>query len=69
MASPLMVLESLKASDYLVRDSITAEVIDIRTLKPLDCESIVNSVGKTGRLLAVDGACHTAGFDKCGQGN
>jgi pyruvate dehydrogenase E1 component beta subunit len=62
VSSSHMVLESLKAADYLERDGIAAEVIDIRTLKPLDRQSIVNSVEKTGRLLAVDGACHTAGF-------
>ncbi|MFA4915043.1 MAG: alpha-ketoacid dehydrogenase subunit beta [Syntrophales bacterium] len=62
VSSSHMVLETMKAADYLERDSITAEVIDIRTLKPLDNETIINSVEKTGRLLVVDGACHTSGF-------
>lgn len=62
VSSSYMVLESLKAADYLERDGIAAEVIDIRTLQPLDRETIINSVEKTGRLLVVDGACHTSGF-------
>jgi len=61
-ASSYMVLESMKAADYLGKDGIFAEVLDLRTLQPLDRESIINSVEKTGRLLVVDGACHTAGF-------
>lgn len=55
VASSYLVLESIKAADYLGKDGIFAEVIDPRTLQPLDRESIINSVGKTGRLLVVDG--------------
>ncbi len=62
VTSSYMVLESMKAADFLGKDGISAEVIDLRTLKPLDRESIINSIKKTGRLLAVDGASHTAGF-------
>ena len=62
VASSYMVLESMKAAEYLEKDGIFAEVIDLRTLQPFDRESVINSVKKTGRLLVVDGACHTAGF-------
>ena len=53
-----MVLETIKAADYLEKDGITSEIIDIRSLKPLDDETIIASVKKTGRLLAADDGCH-----------
>jgi acetoin:2,6-dichlorophenolindophenol oxidoreductase subunit beta len=62
VSSSHMVLESLKAAEYLEKDGIGAEVIDLRTLKPLDRQAITSSIEKTGRLLVVDGACHTSGF-------
>jgi len=62
VSSSYMVLESMKAADYLDKDGISVEIVDLRTLQPLDRESIINSVKKTGHLLVVDGACHTAGF-------
>ena len=43
--------ESLKASEILNKEEISAEVIDIRTLIPLDIETIINSVKKTGRIV------------------
>lgn len=43
--------ESLKASEILDKEAISAEVIDIRTLVPLDIETIINSVKKTGRAI------------------
>ena len=51
-----MTLESFRAAKFL-RDSksIEAEVIDLRTIKPLDEEIILNSVRKTGRLIVADG--------------
>lgn len=57
-----MVLEAMKGSGYLETDGISAEIIDLRSLKPLDSETIIRSVEKTGRLLVVDGACRTTGF-------
>lgn len=62
VSSSLMVFESMKAAEYLDKDGIAAEIIDLRTLQPLDRETIIKSVEKTGRLLVVDGACHTTGF-------
>ncbi|MCL5045945.1 MAG: alpha-ketoacid dehydrogenase subunit beta, partial [Actinobacteria bacterium] len=40
---------------------IEAEVIDLRTLSPLDMESVLASVGKTGRLVIAEDDCKTAG--------
>lgn len=62
VSSSHMVLEAMKAADYLERDGISAEVIDLRTIKPLDRECIINSARKTGSLLVVDGGCLTSGF-------
>ncbi len=45
---------ALKAADELANENIAAEVIDLRTLKPMDIESVVESVKKTGRLVTVE---------------
>jgi pyruvate dehydrogenase E1 component beta subunit len=45
---------ALKAADELAKDNISAEVIDLRTLKPMDTETIVESVKKTGRIVTVE---------------
>jgi len=45
---------ALKAADELAKDNISAEVIDLRTLKPMDAETIIESVKKTGRLVTVE---------------
>ncbi len=45
---------ALKAAEELAQQSIKAEVIDLRTLKPMDLETIVESVKKTGRLVTVE---------------
>lgn len=42
------------AADELAKEGIKAEVIDLRTIRPLDYETIVNSVKKTNRLVVVD---------------
>jgi len=49
-----MVQKALVAAEELARESINAEVIDLRTLVPLDVDAIVRSVKKTGRLLVAD---------------
>jgi acetoin:2,6-dichlorophenolindophenol oxidoreductase subunit beta len=49
-----MVHQALAAADMLADEGIEAEVIDPRTLSPLDDETILNSVGKTHRLVVVD---------------
>lgn len=43
-----------KAAEELAKDGISAEVIDLRTIRPLDYETIINSVRKTNRLVVVD---------------
>ncbi len=45
---------ALKAADELAKDNISAEVIDLRTLKPMDSDTIIESVKKTGRLVTVE---------------
>ena len=45
---------ALKAAELLADDGIDAEVIDLRTLKPMDTDTIVASVQKTGRVVAVE---------------
>jgi len=45
---------ALKAADELAKENISAEVIDLRTLKPMDVETIVESVKKTGRLVTIE---------------
>ena len=55
VASSYLAVEALKAAEELDRRGIDAEVVDLRTIKPLDRDAIVVSVRKTGRLLVVDG--------------
>ena len=54
-----MVHESLAVAEELQKEGISMEVIDPRTLNPLDKETIKSSVAKTGRLVVVDEACIT----------
>jgi 2-oxoisovalerate dehydrogenase E1 component len=49
-----MIHQTLKACDALAKDGIMVEVIDPRTVAPLDLNTILCSVKKTGRLLIVD---------------
>ena len=56
------VKEALEAADALAKDGISAEVIDVATLKPLDFDTIHESVKKTGRCVIVHEAPRTAGF-------
>src|SRR4030042_3169487 len=52
-----MVLKSLEAAEELERDGVDCEIIDPRTLVPLDIKALINSVKKTGRLVIVSEAC------------
>lgn len=54
VAAGPMVSEALKAAQALEGDGIDAEVIDLRTLRPLDTEAVIRSVVKTGRLVVAD---------------
>ena len=57
-----MLQEVLRAADQLAEDGIAAEVIDVATLKPLDIETILASVAKTGRCVIVHEAPRTCGL-------
>ncbi len=52
----LMVQKSLEAADMLKKDGIDVEVIDLRTLSPIDMDTVIESVEETGRLVCVDEA-------------
>ncbi|MGH9689061.1 MAG: alpha-ketoacid dehydrogenase subunit beta [Candidatus Acidiferrales bacterium] len=56
VATAWMVKKSLAAAEMLAKEGISAEVVDPRTLAPLDVDTIVESVKKTGRLVLVDQA-------------
>lgn len=53
---------ALEAADLLLQNCISAEVIDLRVINPLDTAKIVTSVEKTGRLLVVDGSWSPCGL-------
>jgi len=57
-----MTRETLGAADALSTEGISAEVIDVATLKPLDSDSILESVAKTGRCVIIHEAPLTGGF-------
>jgi pyruvate dehydrogenase E1 component beta subunit/2-oxoisovalerate dehydrogenase E1 component beta subunit len=48
-----MLHESLRAADDLLRDGWEIEIVDLRSVKPLDTDTVLASVARTGRLLAV----------------
>ncbi len=60
-ATGMMVQRSLLAAETLSKDGIEAEVVDPRTLLPLDKESLLESVKKTGKVIIVHEACLTGG--------
>ena len=51
-----MVGKALEAASQLADEGIDAEVIDLRTIRPLDEETIIKSVAKTNRIVVVEGA-------------
>ncbi|MDD5773378.1 MAG: pyruvate dehydrogenase complex E1 component subunit beta [bacterium] len=57
-----LVLETLKAAEILEKEGIKAEVIDLRSVKPIDKDMLEKSVKKTGRLLIIDGGWKTCGL-------
>jgi len=62
VAVSIMVKRALEAAEQLAQEGIEAEVVDPRTLKPLDEQTIVRSASKTGRVLIVHEACKTGGY-------
>ncbi len=61
VATSYMVREAASAAATLAREGISVELIDARSLKPLDDETILSSVRKTGRLVVADAAWRTCG--------
>ena len=57
-----MLAVALKAAEDLAREGIDVEIVDLRTLVPLDKEAILASVRKTGRLVVLHEATRTGGF-------
>ncbi|MBW2065265.1 MAG: alpha-ketoacid dehydrogenase subunit beta [Deltaproteobacteria bacterium] len=62
VATHAMVLRSMKAAEEVAKDNIDIEIVDPRTLNPLDKETILESVKKTGRLLVADEGPKTCGI-------
>ena len=62
IATGIMIQKSLAAAEELAKEGIEIEIVDPRTLRPLDTETIVNSVKKTGKVLIVHEAVKTGGF-------
>jgi acetoin:2,6-dichlorophenolindophenol oxidoreductase subunit beta len=62
VATSIMVSRALQAADELAKEGIELEVVDPRTLKPLDDAPIIESVKKTGRALVVHEAVEMGGF-------
>jgi pyruvate/2-oxoglutarate/acetoin dehydrogenase E1 component len=63
LAISYMVIQAMMAAEQLEKENVSAEVIDPRTLSPLDIETILESVAKTHKLLVVD-----EDFAPCGAG-
>jgi 2-oxoisovalerate dehydrogenase E1 component len=62
VAIALMVQHSLQSAEKLEAEGISVEIVDPRTIAPLDVETILRSVAKTGRLLIVDETFAPFGF-------
>ncbi len=62
VATLLMVERALKAAEDLTADGISAEVIDLRWIRPLDLPTVAASVAKTGRLVIAEEQVHAGGW-------
>lgn len=62
VASSFMAQESEKAVQKLAQEGIDVELIDLRTVKPIDADLVFDSVKKTGRLVIADGGWKTCGL-------
>ena len=60
-ATSYMAYEAMRASENLDKEGVDVEVLDLRSLKPLDENLLLTSVKKTGRLIVVDGGWKTCG--------
>jgi pyruvate dehydrogenase E1 component beta subunit len=64
VAFSIMVGKALEAADLLAEEGIEAEIIDLRTIRPLDTETIITSVKKTNRIVTLE-----EGWPTCGIGS
>jgi pyruvate/2-oxoglutarate/acetoin dehydrogenase E1 component len=62
VAIQLMMHRSLEAAELLAKEGIDVEVIDLRSMNPLDEETILQSIAKTNRLVVVEESPHSAGW-------
>jgi len=62
VATSLMVQEALIAAETLEKEGVDVEIIDVRSIRPLDESTILNSLEKTGHLLALDTSWELCGF-------
>ena len=62
VATLMMVERAMSAADELAAEGIAAEVIDLRWLDPLDWDTVLGSVGRTGRLVTVEEGPHAGGW-------
>ncbi|NIS83556.1 MAG: alpha-ketoacid dehydrogenase subunit beta [Anaerolineales bacterium] len=62
VATNIMLHRALAVAETLAAEGIDTEIIDPRTLRPLDTETIIDSVSKTGRLIVIHEACQTGGW-------
>lgn len=61
VAISFMAREAIRAAEVLAQEQIFADVIDLRSLKPWDKETVLESVRRTGRLVIADSGWHTCG--------
>jgi acetoin:2,6-dichlorophenolindophenol oxidoreductase subunit beta len=63
VATSMMVQKSLEVANILKNENnIECEIIDLRTLRPLDLDTVLSSLGKTGKLVCVEEACSFGGY-------
>lgn len=62
IAASYMVVEALKAANNLESKGVSVELVDLRSVKPIDVNTILKSVQKTGRVCIVDGGWKTGGL-------
>ena len=62
VATSYMTVEAMRAADHLGQDGVDCDVIDLRSVSPLDWELVLESVRKTGRLLVADTGALTGGL-------
>ena len=62
LATLLMADRALAAAEALAEDGVSAEVIEMRWLRPLDYDTVIASVERTGRVLVVEEQVHAGGW-------